>query len=116
MYSILNRLCEERGVTLAEVSRATGIPKSVFSELKAGRTKNLSAKNIAKLSSYLNVTQGTFWGDTEKAPADSEGMAEYLQLLRDRPETRMLLDYSRGVSKEDIEAVAEMIKRFKKDD
>ena len=62
MYTIFENLCNERNISIAQMCRDTGLRQSVFSELKHGRTKNLSAKNIAILSNYFGVSTDVFTG------------------------------------------------------
>ena len=39
MYSKFEKLLNEKGVTAYEVSKATGIPNSTFSDWKTGKSK-----------------------------------------------------------------------------
>lgn len=51
---MLRHLIEARGVTQADVSRATGIPKSSISEVLAGK-KPFARQMIRKLADYFRV-------------------------------------------------------------
>jgi transcriptional regulator with XRE-family HTH domain len=62
MYTIIENLCNERNISIAQMCRDTGLRQSVFSELKHGRTKNLSAKNIVILANYFGVSTDVFTG------------------------------------------------------
>lgn len=62
MYTIIENLCNERNISIAQMCRDTGLRQSVFSELKHGRTKNLSAKNISILANYFGVSMDVFTG------------------------------------------------------
>lgn len=59
MYEIFERLVKEKGVSVSDVSRATGISRSLFSDWKAGRT-NLKLDKLMKLSSYFGVPLSLF--------------------------------------------------------
>ena len=48
-------LMDEKGLTAAEVSKGSGIPKSTIAEWKKGRSKP-SADALAKLADYFDVT------------------------------------------------------------
>lgn len=62
MYEKFLALLEERGVTVAEVSRQTGIPFSTLSMWKSRRDTNakLSLDNAAKLARYFGVSLEEF--------------------------------------------------------
>lgn len=62
MYTIIENLCNERKISIAQMCRDTGLRQSVFSELKHGRTKSLSAKNIVILANYFGVSTDVFTG------------------------------------------------------
>lgn len=61
MYELFARLLEERGLTTADVSKATGISKSAFSEWKSGRTKEMKVERLQKIADYLDVSTFVFW-------------------------------------------------------
>lgn len=71
MYNIIEKLCAEHGVNITKMCREINIPRSVFSELKAGRTKTLSGKYITSVAEYFGVTTDYLLGNEEK-PASQE--------------------------------------------
>ena len=54
MYSVFLRLLKERGVKASDVSKATGIPQSTFSDWKKGRSKPKDEK-MQKIADYFGV-------------------------------------------------------------
>ncbi len=64
MYEIFELLCQQKGVTVAEVSRSTGISQSTLSNWKK-RRNNISAENAKKLADYFGVTVGFLMGVQE---------------------------------------------------
>lgn len=66
MYRSIQFLCQNKGVTITQMSRETNIPRSVFSELKSGRTKQLSSKYLPTLSEYFGVSIDYLLGNTEQ--------------------------------------------------
>ena len=76
MYDAIERLCIERGCNITKMCRDLNIPRSVFSELKSGRTKVLSGKYIAPVAEYFGVTADYLLGSgTKKEPAaESDGL------------------------------------------
>lgn len=51
----LQKLLEHRGITPAELSRASGVPQARISEIVSGKTQNPQLKTLQKLSEALNV-------------------------------------------------------------
>ena len=55
MYEIFESLMKEKGVRAANISKATGIPGSTFSDRKSGRSKPKQEK-LQKIADYFGVT------------------------------------------------------------
>ena len=56
LYSNIHALCEKEGIKDGTLCANIGIRRSFLSELKAGRTKSLSAEVLSKIAAYLNVS------------------------------------------------------------
>lgn len=54
MYKIIERLAEEKGMTMADLSAKSGVAQNVLSNLKA-RGGNLSIQNAMKIATALDV-------------------------------------------------------------
>jgi len=54
MYEIFSKLLEERGVKAADVCRGTGLPSSLFSEWKRGKSTPKQDK-LQKIADYFGV-------------------------------------------------------------
>jgi len=59
VYKKFEELLKERGLTAADVSRATGIAQTVFSNWKT-RDGALSFGNLAKVAAFLEVPLEAF--------------------------------------------------------
>ena len=113
IHENIKRLCEERDTTIGAVCEAVGISKSTLSNLKYGRSATISRSTAEKIATYLNVpVDSVLHGQKEKPTNDGE-LAEYLEDLRERPETRALLQASRGMSKRQVEKMAEFAKTLR---
>ena len=55
LYSNIHTLCEKEGIKDGTLCGNIGIRRSFLSELKAGRTKSLSAEVLSKIATYFNV-------------------------------------------------------------
>lgn len=56
LYSNIHALCEKEGIKDGTLCANIGIRRSFLSELKAGRTKSLSAEVLSKIATYFNVS------------------------------------------------------------
>ena len=112
MYENYCRLRDSKGVKDADVSRATGITKSTFTDWKTGRSAP-KAEKLQKIAEYFGVSVDYFTtGEEPKAPYYlNDDTRELAQFLFENPEYRVLFDASRKVKKEDIEFVKELIDR-----
>lgn len=77
MYTILKKLCATRGITLTDMCRESGVPRSSVGNLATGSTQQLSAKNVQKLANYFDISTDYLLGKTEeKAPAEKQEPTE----------------------------------------
>lgn len=93
MYERILTMCNQKGIKPGKMCAETGLSRSFMSELKSGRTKELSAKNAQIVADYFGVTVGYLLGEeeTKKSPAEpklSEGEKMLLDLFRQIPEDR----------------------------
>lgn len=99
---------ERKGLTLEELGQMVGVTDGTISNYERG-TRKPNYEMLLKLSEALDTDVSHLLGT---APDDD--VIEYLEDLRSRPELRMLLEVSRGVTKENIEAVAKMMEGFQR--
>ena len=86
-----------------------GISRSTMSNLKHGRAAILSTKTAQKIADYLGVSVDEVLHGRSDYVSDEEDLYAYLQLLKDNPGLRMLLDHTKNASKEDIEAIVRVL-------
>lgn len=74
MYNRIVALCKERGIKPGRVCADTGLSRGMMSDLKMGRTKELSGKNTKIIADYFGVTTDYLLTgeETKKAPTDGE--------------------------------------------
>ena len=114
----LNSILQKRNLSQADLSKMTGIRSSSISDWLNGKYEPKQDK-IAIIADALNV--GPVWliGYDEPSTKQTEGWyvdpetAEYAEMLRTRPEARLLFSASRGISKEDMEKAVEYIELLK---
>jgi len=114
----LNSILQKRNLSQADLSKMTGIRSSSISDWLNGKYEPKQDK-IAIIADALNVSPVWLIGYDDTASNQSEGYyvdpetAEYAEMLRTRPEMRMLFSASRGISKEDMEKAVEYIELLK---
>ena len=101
-YARIKELCDERGINISALAQGTGIRNSVFTELKKGRTKQLSAPTLEKLAAYFEVPVSFFFGD------DEQGRTEEMQneLFRKR---KLLFDLSAKATEEELDRIIRIV-------
>ena len=68
MYSVFEILCKKKGITPADVSRATGIPQSTLSNWKS-RQNLLSGRKAQVIADFFGVTVDYLMGRDDSNPS-----------------------------------------------
>ena len=116
MYEIFQILLRRDGITVADVSRATGIGESTFSNWKK-RRNYISGENAILLSDYFGVSVDYLMTGKSTEKKSIEGKtyyfdnetAEIAQELMEKPHLRSLLDAERNISPEAANALITLI-------
>ena len=114
----LNSILQKRNLSQADLSKMTGIRSSSISDWLNGKYEPKQDK-IAIIADALNVSPVWLIVYDEPSTNQTEGYyvdpetAEYAEMLRTRPEARLLFSASRGISKEDMEKAVEYIELSK---
>ena len=113
MYDKICTLCKEKGIKPGTACREIGISRSVITDMKAGRTKELSVKNASLFAEYFGISLSELIGENNESKDKNQELNEYLEILRKRPECRTLFQLIKGSSKEDIELIIRIIKALR---
>ena len=54
-------LCYEKNITIYELSKRSGVPKTTIKDIISGRSKNPSILSIEKLTIGFSISIGEFW-------------------------------------------------------
>lgn len=116
----LKSIMKERKITQTELAKRTGIRQSSISDWLNNRYEPKQDK-VYIIAKALNVSPAWLLGYDENIPTNEQSSnyyldaetAEYAEMLRTRPEMRMLFSASRGISKEDMEKAVEYIELLK---
>lgn len=113
MYDIFERLLEERRITATDVSRETGIPRSIFTDWKKGRSKP-KADKLQKIADYFGVSiEYLTTGEQPEQYYLNDETAQIAQEIFEDPDLHALFDAARGAKPEDMRMAADMLRRFK---
>jgi len=103
---------ERAGLSQVELADKIGITKQLLWKYENDHITNIPLDKLALIGEICHIDPAVLSGWKEEGEEDE--MNKYLEELRNRPDLRMLLDVSRGVTKENIEAVAKMLEGFSK--
>lgn len=117
MYEIFSKLLEDRGVRAADVCRGTGLPSSLFSEWKKGKSTP-KADKLQKIADYFNVSLEYLMtgeeSNLEEGYYTNPETAKMAQEIFENRELRALFDASRDASPEDLKIVHDMLLALKR--
>ena len=93
-----------RGMTQKELAEKVGVKFSAIHKYETGLIVNLKRETISALAKALDVSPSWLMCiDDKTAAQEDDGLNEYLEMLRTRPEMRALLDTAIGATKEEVE-------------
>lgn len=85
MYEVVDFLCRKNHISIAQMCRDIGMRQSIITDLKHGRTKNLSHANMVKIANYFQVSTDVFsegvLEETMPNENDAKAIAGYHYLL-----------------------------------
>ena len=116
----LKSIMKERKITQTELAKRTGIRQSSISDWLNDRYEPKQDK-VYIIAKALNVSPAWLLGYDENISTNEQSTnyyldaetAEYAEMLRTRPEMRMLFSASRGISKEEMEEAVNYIEFIK---
>lgn len=110
-YDIFLQLLKKSGNKASDVSNATGIPASTFSDWKKGKSTPKTEK-LQKIADFFGVTLEYLTTGKESKPPyylDDE-TAEIAQQIFENPDMKSLFDMSRKMSPEKLKAHLQFMK------
>lgn len=123
LYNRIESLCKKRNINVTVMCKETGASRGSLTDLKAGRKKKLSTDTLSKIAEYFGVSVDYLLNGEDNIKVEAHNEPIYLDdetrdiidELRTRPEMKILFSVSKNVTKEDIEATVEILKRIQKD-
>lgn len=105
MYEVFKKLCESKGVTPAEVCRATGIATATTSSWKSGAYTPKQEK-LQLIADYFNVPlEYLMTGEMPAAHYEDPETAAIAQILLENKDLRGLFMAAKDAKPEDIQFV-----------
>lgn len=103
--------------TNEDIALKTGLPANTIARICSGRTKAPKLDTLKKIANLFEVTIEELSGGSEDAVEPyyfDKKTAELAQKLKDDPQYSVLLDATRDLSPEDVNAVLEIVKMIKR--
>lgn len=110
LYKRIETLCKNRGINVSVMCRESGAARGSIGDLKAGRISGLNSETLSKLARYFGVSMDELTGSG--SIADPE-LLDLLDVLRTRPECKMLVEALKTSSKEDVETAVRVLEAIK---
>ena len=117
MYSVFERLCKEKGVSVYRVCEDTGIKSATFYGWKTGKYTPKQDK-LQKIADYFGVPLEYLM--TGEEPEEKEGYyvnpetADMAQELYDNKDLRLLFDASRNATPEQLRLIRDLVLQMTK--
>lgn len=114
-YDVFCNLCKRHGKSPNKAAEEIGLSNSITTKWKkTGATP--TGETLAKIAEYFDVPVGYLLGSEQKERPlvnGDEELTEYLEMLKTRPECRMLFQLSKNATKEDVEAAVRIIEALR---
>ena len=101
------------GLKQSDIVARLNVSKAQVSDWCAG--KNLPRSNLlGGLTDIFHCKLSELVGDEKAAAPKDDGLNEYLEMLRTRPECRMLFSVAKDATKDDVEKAVAIIEALRK--
>ena len=87
LYKRIDDLCKANGTSITKMCKEIGISRSTLSELNSGRTKKLSADNLAKIANYFRIRVDVLIEENTVKRSNDKIMNNILVLLEKKNKT-----------------------------
>lgn len=116
MPNRIRELRKQQGITMKQLGEVVDLAESTISQYETGK-RQPDNETLLKISEYFGVTVGYLLGveEPKRMPLvnGDEELTEYLEMLKTRPECRMLFQLTKNATKEDVEAAVRIIEALR---
>lgn len=114
-FDIFYDLCKKKGVSCKRAAEDIGLSNSITTKWKkTGATP--TGETLSKIANYFGVSVGFLLGKEQNEKPlinDDQELTDYLEMLKTRPECRMLFQLTKNATKEDVEAAVRIIEALR---
>lgn len=115
-YDVFSSLCAQKGISCKRAALEIGLSNSIAAKWKrTGATPN--GETLSRIADYFGVSVGYLMGEVKQFEKPlingDEELTEYLEMLKTRPECRMLFQLTKDATKEDVEAAVRIIEALR---
>lgn len=113
----LNELKQSKNYTIKIISEKTGIPKSTLSKIFGGFNKNPTIDSLQKIAKALDCGLDDFVKYEEEpiSPFYTDRMVlKLVEIIYSRQEIKELIEEAKLLTKEDVQILISMARRFSK--
>jgi len=110
--SNIKRLRLQYGLTQTELAKIAGVTDKAVCNWESGLAEPRMG-SIEKIAKHFNLKKSELIDEQDTPFIDKETMLFAME-MRDNPDMQILFHAAQGVSKEDLQAAVEIIKRLKK--
>lgn len=114
MNNRIRELRKKRKMTMKQLGDVLDLAESTISQYENGK-RQPDYETLLRLGEFFGVSVGYILGAEEKMPLvnDDEELSELLEMLKTRPECRMLFQLSKDATKEEVEKAVRIIEAIR---
>lgn len=110
----IKRYRKALGLTQTELGERLGVKTNAVSKWECGRVEDIPTSKIKAMAALFEVQVSELIDEEKTAAPEDDGLAEYLEMLRSRPECRMLFSVAKDATKADVEKAVAIIEALRK--
>jgi len=110
-YTIFEELCRSRGVKPGRAAGEIGVSRAAVTRWKQGGYTP-RGEALEKIAAYFGVSVDYLLHGEDEGTSDAE-LDEFLDLLKNRQECRMLFSLAKNATREDVERAVRIIEALR---
>lgn len=111
-YDRFRELCQQKGVSCNKAALDMGLSNATPTKWKkTGATPNVDTLQL--VADYFGVSAASLLSEEKPLINDDEELTAYVEMLKNRPECRMLFQLTKDATKEDVESAVRIIEALR---
>lgn len=112
-YDRFRELCQQKGVSCNRAALDMGLSNATPTKWKkTGATPTVETLQL--IADYFGVSTASLLDNEKPLINEDEELTAYVEMLKNRPECRMLFQLTRDATREDVEAAVRIIEALRK--